>query len=196
MKKVILLFVLASSVVVSQAQVKFGGKAGLNLSTFSGDDADGAKSKIGFNIGALVDIPVSSNFSVKPELVFSTQGAKDEDDSDSKLNMNYLNVPVLAKYTSASGFFGETGPQLGFLMSAKSKFGGEDVDVKDGFKSTDFSWAFGIGYQMAESGFGVNLRYNLGLSNLPDEGEGSFKNSVFQLGIFKTFGGGATAHRK
>ena len=195
MKKVLLLFVFASSLIVSQAQVKFGGKAGLNLSTFSGDDADGAKSKIGFNIGALVEIPVASSFAVKPEVVFSTQGAKDEEGGDTKLNMNYLNVPVLGKYTSTSGFFAETGPQIGFLMSAKAKSDEVDIDVKDGFKSTDFSWAFGIGYEMLESGFGVNLRYNLGLSNLPDE-DAKFKNSVFQLGIFKTFGSSATTRRK
>ena len=196
MKKVILLFVFASSLIVSQAQVKFGGKAGLNLSSFSGDDAENVKAKVGFNIGALAEIPVGTNFSVKPELVFSTQGAKAEDLDDAKFNLNYLNVPLLAKYTSASGFFAEAGPQIGFLLSAKAKSDDVDVDVKDQFKSTDFSLALGIGYEMLESGFGVNLRYNLGLSDIPDADDASFKNSVFQIGVFKTFGPGAVTRRK
>lgn len=199
MKNLVLLLVFASTLTVSQAQVKFGGKAGLNLANFSGDDADDSKSKIGFNIGAFAEIPVASSFAVKPELVFSTQGAKSDETTfsdDVKLNLNYLNVPILGKYNSTSGFFAETGPQIGFLLSAKAKAGDEDADVKDAFKSTDFSWAFGLGYEMLESGFGVNLRYNLGLGNIAEDDDGSLKNSVFQLGIFKTFGTGAAVRRK
>lgn len=197
MKKVILLFVFASSLIVSQAQVSFGGKVGLNLSSFSGDDADNVKSKLGFNIGAFAQVPIAESFAFKPELVFSTQGAKsDEAGDDTKLNLNYLNVPLLGKYATSSGFFAETGPQIGFLLSAKAKSSDVDVDVKDEFKGTDFAWAFGIGYEMPESGFGLNLRYNLGLSNVPDASDASFKNSVFQLGIFKTLGAHATTHRK
>lgn len=197
MKKVILLFFFASSLIVSQAQVKFGGKAGLNLANIVGDDADDDfKTKIGFNIGAFAEIPVAANFSVKPELVYSAQGTK-VDNVDTKLNLNYLNVPLLGKYTSTSGFYGETGPQLGFLLSAKAKNDDNSTDVKDQFKGFDFAWAFGVGYEMAESGFGVNLRYNLGLANVPDgEGDASAKNSVFQIGVTKTIPTGGTARRK
>src|SRR5687768_6232748 len=143
MKNLVLLLVFASALTVSQAQVKFGGKAGLNLSNFSGDDADDAKSKIGFNIGGFAEIPVASTFAVKPELVFSTQGAKSDDNTfgDFKLNLSYLNIPILGKYNTASGFFAETGPQIGFLLAAKAKADDESEDVKDFYKSTDFAWA-------------------------------------------------------
>lgn len=187
MKKVLLSFFLAASFYGASAQVQFGVKAGANLSSLSGDDAEGLKAKIGFNAGAFAEIPVTEKFSVKPEAVFSLQGAKAEDVDDAKLNLSYINIPVLAKFNIAEGFFAETGPQIGFLMSAKQKFDGESEDVKDGFKSTDFSWAFGAGYEFAPN-FGANLRYNLGLSKLDEEGEAKIKNSVFQLGIFYKFG--------
>lgn len=198
MKKVILLFFFASSVIVSQAQIKFGGKLGLNIAGLTGDDAPDSKSKIGFNVGGFVEVPVAESFAVKPELVFSTQGAKSENDDDSKLNLSYLNIPVLGKYTTSSGFYGETGPQLGFLVGAKAKSDDGDADVKEFYKTTDFAWAFGVGYEMAESGFGVNLRYNLGLSSIADDGDADvkIKNSVFQIGVTKTFGTGGTARRK
>jgi hypothetical protein len=51
--------------------------------------------------------------------------------------------------------------------------------------TTDVSWAFGIGY-IAPSGFGVDARYNLGLTSISD-GDNSVKNSVFQLGILYQF---------
>jgi len=197
MKNLLLLLVLSSSLTVSRAQVKYGGKIGLNLSDFTGDEADEAKSKVGFNFGGFAEIPVADAFAVKPELVFSKQGAKTEITSvDSKFKLSYINIPVLVKYNTSSGFFVETGPQVGFLVSAKVKADNVLVDVKDQFKTTDFSWAFGLGYDIIEYDFGVNLRYNLGLVNIADGGNSDLKNSVFQLGVYKTFGTPGAANPK
>ena len=190
MKKVFLSFLLAASFAGASAQVQFGVKAGANIANMIGDDAGDAKSKFGFNAGAFVEIPVAEQFSVKPELVYSLQGAKaeiDELDEDVKTNLSYLNIPILAKYNISEGFFAETGPQIGFLMSAKAKAGDEDTDIKDAFKSTDFAWALGVGYELAQ-GLGFNARYNLGLSKIGEEGDAKVKNGVFQFGVFYKFG--------
>ena len=189
MKKIFLILVCASTFAVANAQVSFGVKGGLNLSNVVGDDAEGAKAKVGYHVGLLAGIPVTSNFSVQPELVYSAQGAKYEEagEDDVNLNSGYLNIPVLAKYSAASGFYGVTGPQLGFLLSAKAKQGDDKTDVKEFYKSTDFSWAFGVGYKTS-SNLGFDLRYNLGLSSLDKDDEGKVKNSVFQLGVFYLLG--------
>jgi hypothetical protein len=83
------------------------------------------------------------------------------------------------------GFRAETGPQLGFNVSSKNtSFTGDQARLND-VKSTDFSWAFGLGY-LTQSGFGLDARYNLGLSNIaiPDYG---IKNRVWQFGVFYQF---------
>lgn len=190
MKRVLLVLVCAASFTALNAQVKFGANAGLNLSNIVGDDAGDLKMKPGFHVGVHALIPVSTQFGVQPELVFSTQGAKDEDDV--KYNLNYLNLPVLATLTTASGFFAQAGPQIGFLMSAKAKADGESVDIKEGFKSTDFSLALGVGFA-GQSGFGAKARFNLGLSSLDEAGDAKVKNSVIQVGVIYNFGGGAVA---
>ncbi len=187
MKKVFLSFFLAASFYGASAQVQFGAKAGLNLASLTGDDVD-VKSKIGFNAGLFAEIPVSEQFSVKPELVYSLQGAKSDGEGDSKLNLSYLNIPILAKYNISEGFFAEAGPQIGFLTTAKAKYDGGSVDIKDNFKSIDFSLGLGLGYELSET-YGLNLRYNLGLSSIADDDDAKVKNSVFQLGIFYKFGG-------
>lgn len=192
MKRVLLVLVCAASFTALNAQVKFGIKAGANFANLVGDDAEGLKTKVGFNAGAQVQIPVSSSISVQPEAVISVQGAKGE--SDSKINLTYVNVPVMLTWTSPSGFFAQTGPQIGFLMSAKAKVGDESEDIKDFFKGTDFAWGFGLGFT-TQSGFGVNGRFNVGLSKIV-EGEGDMKNSVAQVGVFYNLGGGATASKK
>jgi hypothetical protein len=195
MKKVFLFFVCAAAITTAQAQTKFGIKAGANFASFAGDDADGAKTKVGINAGVFAEVPLASSFSFRPELVFSSQGAKSEEDGDDfKLNSNYINVPLLVKFISTSGFFAETGPQVGILASAKAKSGGVSVNVKDAYKSVDFGWGFGLGYQ-TPAGIGVNGRYNLGLSNVGDDDNSKLRNSVFQLGVFYTFGSGGVASK-
>lgn len=192
MKKVFLLFIGVASFATMQAQsTKFGLKAGANFANFAGDVED-SKMKIGLNVGAFAKIGLTEAISLQPELVFSSQGAKFEDpeEGDGKMALNYLNIPVLFQY-NFDGFYAETGPQLGFLMSAKAKPDeGEDVDIKDAYKSTDFSWAIGAGY-LTKSGFGFNARFNLGLSNLSEVeiDDYKIKNSVIQVGVFYAFGG-------
>jgi hypothetical protein len=189
MKKVLFVVAILVASVAVQAQVKFGVKAGGNLSMWGGDDADEAKSKFGFHIGALANIPVSSMFSVQPEALFSAEGAKFESGGDeASYNLNFINIPVLLQYNNPSGFYAETGPQIGLLMSAKLKFEDESEDMKELFKGSNFSWAIGAGYKMA-SGFGFGVRYNLGLSSIVDEDDVDIKQSNFAFGVSYTFGG-------
>lgn len=197
MKKGLLLFVCAIAIATaSQAQVRFGFKAGVNLANLTGDDVDGDM-KIGFNAGAVAKISVSEAFSIQPELVFSSQGTKStfefEDESyDVKMNINYINLPVLAQYNTG-GFIIETGPQFGFKMSAKTKVDGVGSEDMEGVKGFDLSWAIGAGY-LTQSGFGVNARFNLGLTSIA-EGDGKVKNSVIQIGAFYLLGGGGSAKK-
>ena len=175
MKKIILTAAAVFAFGFANAQdTKYGVKGGLNSSTLSG--ADGAKSIIGLNLGGFVEFKVSDKFSVQPELLYSMQGAKSDFGT---LNMNYINIPVMAKYAVADKFNLQAGPQIGFLMSAKF----DSVDVKDSMKSMDFGVNLGAGYDITEK-MSLDLRYNLGLAQTQKElaaGETAVKNSVIQL---------------
>ncbi|MBL7740609.1 MAG: PorT family protein [Chitinophagaceae bacterium] len=192
MKKVLVLVaavVLVSAVQAQKGSVKFGVKAGANISMWGGDDADESKSKIGFNAGGLVNIPVSDMFSVQPEALFSIEGAKyDGSPDDASFNLSYINIPVLFQYNNPSGFYAETGPQIGLLMSAKLKVGDESEDYKEFFKGSNFSWAFGAGFK-TKSGFGFGARYNFGLGNIADDEDADLKQSNLSFGLFYLFGG-------
>lgn len=188
MKKIILSLVLLAAITVVNAQVRVGVKAGLNLANITGSDANGFKTHANFHVGGLVNIPVSGGFSVQPELIYSGQGAKEEFEGESgKVNLSYINIPVLAKYTFNGGFYAETGPQLGFLVSAKEKIGGQSQDIKDQIKSSDFAWGIGVGYQ-SEAGFGGGVRYNYGLGKLDKNSNSKVYNSVIQIGVHYLFG--------
>jgi hypothetical protein len=185
-KKLILLVIAGFSLATVNAQVQFGIKAGANFASLT--NSTGGKTYINFNGGVLVKIPVADAFSVQPELVYSGQGIKGDGGS---LPLTYMNIPVMATYTLPVGVFFQTGPQLGFLLSAKIKTDGQpDMDIKSSLKSTDFSWGFGAGY-LTSMNVGFNFRYNLGLSNLGADG-GTSKNAVIQVGVFYLFGDSGT----
>ena len=169
-------------------EVKFGVKGGLNIATLGGD-AEDAKSLVGFHVGGFAEIKLSDKFAIQPELLYSTQGAKFEGtdgDADYDDKLDYLNIPVMAKYYVAEGFSLEAGPQIGFLLSAKE----DGEDVKDFYKSIDFGVNFGAGYDFTEN-LSAGVRYNLGLSNIydfPEEAEDFFgdvkgNNSVFSISV-------------
>ena len=193
MKKVFLVFVAVASAAIASAQIQYGVKAGYNLAniTQSGSSSEAVEAKSDFSAGVLVSIPLFSSCFLQPEVMYSGQGAQVSAlGQKDKLNLGYLNIPVLFKYQHVSGVFAETGPQLGFLLSAKDKFDGTTTDIKDQFETTDFSWAFGLGYKFTSMGLGIDARYNLGLTNLAkDSGDETIKNSVFQFGLFYMFGG-------
>jgi Outer membrane protein beta-barrel domain len=191
MKKILLLIFATSSIVFVRAQVQFGVKAGYNLTTLTGSRTTGFDSKSGFSGGVLAAVPLFNSFYLQPEIVYSGQGSSFTDGSQKiNLNYDYLNVPVLFKYQNPNGLFAETGPQVGFLLSAKGKQNGITEDIKDFTQSVDFSWAFGLGYKIPNINLGIDIRYNLGLTNTAkDLGDETAKNSVFQFGLFYMFGG-------
>jgi hypothetical protein len=193
MKKFFLFLVLSGACLATSAQIKYGVKAGMNLANVSGD-VEGNKMKLGINAGVFAKFSLTETISLQPELVLSTQGAKEKYSFegisvDAKNNLTYLNIPVLAQYNTASGFFAETGPQFGFLISAKAKSDEGKQDIKDGLKTIDLAWAFGAGY-LTKSNIGFNARFNLGLSNIADVdgNDAKMRNSVIQVGVFYVIG--------
>jgi hypothetical protein len=195
MKKVILSLALVAGIsATANAQARIGLKAGASLTNITGADAGDSNSKLGFHGGLVANFAFSDALSVQPEVLFSMKGAQDPDDSKNKLNLNYIDVPVMLQY-NADGLFFEAGPQLGILASAKSTNGTDDVDVKEVFKTVDFGYAVGLGYKL-ESGPMIGLRYNGGIANIPksvDFGsstiDAKIRNSAFQLYVGYMFGG-------
>ena len=185
MKKVVLFFAVAIAAFSANAQVKFGAKAGINIAKLGGDVSN-VDSKVGFVGGVNAQIGLSEAFAIQPEVLYSMEGAKS---GSSKLNLDYINVPVLVKYTipGTKGLGVYAGPQIGFLASAKSKSGSTTTDIKSQLKSTNFSGAFGAEYTFMEC-FVLSARYQAGFSDI-SKSTGSVKSNAFQITVGYTFGG-------
>lgn len=170
--------------IAQHSNVQFGVKGGVNISNFNDDAYGNSDGKVGLHLGGLAHIHVTRQFAVQPEAIFSMQGA--EFPNGAKYKLNYINIPVLGQYMFGEGFRVQTGPQLGILVSAESKFNDVEVDNDDNYKTADFGWTFGAGY-LSKTGLGVDARYNLGISDITKATASDVKNRVWQIGLFYQF---------
>ncbi len=193
MKKLLIITAIAlfGFVPVKAQDINFGAKAGVNFATITGDDVDSFDSRTAFHVGFVAEIVISDTFSFQPELLYSAQGSDYSDDEfgEGTVKVDYLNVPLMAKFYVGEGFSLEAGPQVGLLLSAKDVYDDEEDDWKDITKGIDFGVNVGVGYKL-EGGLNFGARYNLGLSDVNDDpdslGDSSYKNSVIQayVGFF------------
>jgi hypothetical protein len=185
MKKLTLTISILLLALYSYAQgISAGVKAGLNISnqnvSWNGSSID-TKAKVGIHLGGYAVIMLIENFGIQPEILFSMQGAK-YPDYDGKTMFNYLNIPILARYNINEMFSVHAGPQIGFLLSAKSEDNGDKIDRKDEFDGIDIGGAIGVNAEWP-SGINCGIRYVIGFSQISKDVEdlGEFKNNVFQL---------------
>jgi len=174
----------------SSEKFGIGVKGGLNVYNINNDDNTDYNSRVGFHAGLLGHLHLAPQLALQPEVVYSQQGVKyNVGNVETRLNLDYINVPLMVQYMFDNGFRLQAGPQVGFLLGAKSKFGSTEIDVKDQLNTVDFGIGAGIGYVHPPSGFGVDARYNLGLSNMNENSAaGKSYNRGFQLGVFYLFG--------
>ena len=182
MKKIIVSIVLVSLsfATVNAQNFHIGAKTGINLSSLS-RDVDGDKTRTSFHLGGMVEIPVMDALSVQSELLFSSQGVKSEFDSNSEIRLNYITLPIMAKYYVWETLSIEAGPQIGFLLSAKWEEAGQVDDIKNITKSTDLGLGLGLGYKLP-MGLNFGMRYFFGGNiNSVKDSPTKAKNSVFQI---------------
>lgn len=187
MKK-ILMILFTSTALYSYAQpVNFGLKAGANFTSIKQEDRPNSDFKTGFHIGALAHIHMDDKLAVQPEIFYSTEGGQNINNSDIKVNLNYVNIPILLQYMFANGFRVMAGPQFGILTSAKQDINDVETDIKDGLKSLNIGVPVGLSY-ITSSGFGVDARWVFGLSDINDEAN-SVKTQTqgAQVGLFYLF---------
>ena len=166
--------------------VNLGIKGGVNVYNVHNDNNTKYDQRTGYHFGLLGHIHFDSQFAIQPEIVYSAQGAKIWEYT--KYNLDYINVPVLFQYMFDNGFRLQAGPQVGFLISAKSKNDNNVTDNKNDLKPIDFGVSIGASYVVPSTGFGIDARYNLGLSNINKNSAVNSTNRGFQLGVFYIFG--------
>jgi len=185
-----------------------GLKIGLNITNFYGENVEAfedffseeVESKMGFCVGAFITYNILDIFAIQPEILFTTKGAKSEEELWGKtlkgsINLSYLEIPVLAKFIISTksnikpSFY--AGPSLAIKLSGKSRseYNG-DVNKEDleDVKGTDLGLVIGAGLDLNLGFLGqgkvtVDIRYTFGLTSISERSEVDVKNKAISLMI-------------
>ena len=172
---------------VSQAQIKFGIRAGLNATNISFEKMPNRSERYGYHIGIFSDVTVKPDYmSLQPELSFSIKGAGFEPPSGKQtLNMNYLDffLPVAFKM---SLFDIQVGPFASYLISKPDyTIFNENKVIIDAFKKVDIGLTAGLSVNINRLMIGA--RYNQGFVDVAKDNSrpflGSGKNAVGQVSL-------------
>ena len=191
---IVAMTVLAGGAASAQEQpAAVGVKAGMNFANlnFEGDGATvNLDQRKGFVGGLFVVWPATGRVALQTEALYSQKGAQmEEDGASGKIKLDYVDVPVLARFSSpvsgGTSFHVFAGPSFNFRVSAKAESSFEDEeeneDIDDDVERFDLGLVAGAGLEFGR--FVLDGRYTWGLSNInKDEADDvKIKNHVFAV---------------
>lgn len=145
----------------------------------------GAKNRLSFHIGAMYQINLSNNVAIEPGLLFSMEGSG-ASIVYHKGNINYLEIPVLAKYRVSQGFLNgfsfKLGPYIGYGVYGSADT--EGIANKDFFKlynRVDFGLQPEVAYKLGK--VSVYINYKRGMKKVDKYYQEKTRISNLRFGI-------------
>ncbi|WP_347217706.1 porin family protein [Chryseobacterium sp.] len=201
MKKNISLILLAAiSTLVSaqKSEISFGVKGGYSLSSmkFYGEKLD---SKSYFYAGIVAEKPISSQFSVQAEVLYTQLGGSasypwtqlvgnevvEVGNMKFDYKINQIQVPISAKYYFIPKFSASVGMNIGFNISSKTKIStmfDETTGESEGLKTVNLFPFLGAEYKITEKFF-VDARYNFNFFEMNKSNTIPTKVGFLQAGV-------------
>ena len=176
MKRLFLIFICGFFLIDSYCQTSFGIKAGVNIAhEKETNPIYTTKSHAFFCGGVYGNFNLLKKFYLDASLLYSGEGYHESYQSNGAnvtgvVTENRLEIPLLIQYHIVDGLFVETGPQAGFLLSAKGKYSNDanTLNFASNSNSFLFSWCIGGGYKLKTlvPGLGLEIVYAPGLSQV------------------------------
>ena len=156
-------------------QPRAGIKGGLNLSNLIVDDVTDRNARVGFHVGVYGQLFPSRAFTIQPEVNFSTKGNKITKevgmiDQETKFNLSYIDVPVLAVFKLGQVAEIHAGPYWAYLVGANIDADGDLSNTfrrvdRDNFDDWDYGLVGGLSFNLGK-GASLGARYNYGLNEI------------------------------
>ncbi|MBD0831647.1 porin family protein [Aestuariibaculum sediminum] len=186
----LIIFVIVTAKLIAQNNIRYGAKAGINLSGFhTGKSA--FTDNVSFNIGGLAELELSESFSLQAELLYNKKGGlisirnTNEPTISIDAKLDYIDIPIQAKFEFIKNLSFHFGPQIGFLIDSKGEIEypqnnkGEEVEFTN-TNTIDFALNGGLSLKFNESLF-LQARYSYGLIEIFKNDR--YKNSVVSLSL-------------
>lgn len=193
MKRIFFICTFLCAFFAAQAQWSFGVKAGLNSAKINYPGTiENPSNLTGINLGGVATYQLNKWFDLQAELTYNQLGYLEKDivlsdagepieDGDMKCRHHYISLPVLVKFFPIKGFNIQFGPQFGYMAGSQTKVNGYDEPINPDYNKSDFSLAFGVGYEF-DFGLFIDTRYMLGLTPTIHNME-SWENRAYSLSV-------------
>ena len=173
MKRQILTYTILACSYLAQAQISFGVKAGVNFNSISASSSIGGygyKSNVAFHVGVFGQLRLKEKFFLIPELQFNQRGAliNNPPSSDVRINLNYIDLPVLFSYQPVKQVNIDLGPNISFRTSATATDGNttNNVDKLYG-KDIEFGISTGLRFNLSDK-IAIIGRYYYGITTVDE----------------------------
>jgi hypothetical protein len=183
-------FLLIGVLAQAQAGFRLGVKAGANLNQISGQSFSDSYD-LSYHLGGFAEIDFTKKWGIQPELLWSqskstrTTGFNSiyqniiTPGADQQIQLDYILIPILLRYSVGKMLTLNAGPQFGILMNQNNNL---LVNGQDAFKKGDFSMV--LGAQLNLTTLRIYGRYNIGMNNINDiDSKEKWTNQQIQLGI-------------
>ncbi len=143
----------------------FGGgiTAGLSLNQIDGDTY-GGYSKPGVVAGFIVNRELGKKFTLAMELKFVQKGSRasynieTESGEYYRVQLNYIQLPLLGQYNFWNHFWGEAGLAYGYLINFKEEDDFGELPDPVPFKKSELAVLLGVAYDIPKTKLRVNIR--------------------------------------
>jgi hypothetical protein len=171
-KLIFLLPVLFQITFAMSQQISFGVKGGAQINNIFLNGPEQwtreTRALTSYHFGIFGKLNITKKIAIIPELQFIRKGyifdPKIYGYGEARVELNYLELPVILSYSPAKVFSLELGPTAGLKVSAKSSYYGNYID--DYYdQSVEFGLTGGIRFSFLRK-FSIASRYYYGLSRI------------------------------
>ena len=147
---------------------------GLNFCQIHGDSYSGFD-KLGLFFGTSVNARLNKKMSLELGFYFSQKGARHNSNPENgdfsfyRVNLNYIDLPILFKYQINSTYFVTAGPSFAYLFSYNENIDNTDMTGTYYFNKNEFGVNFGLGKIIKEK-FYVEIRASNSIIPIRDYG--------------------------
>ena len=173
---IVFCLIIFSEGIINAQKFKFGLLVGLDIANAHLTDKPDIEGDlrmyypmIAFNANGFIEFKSTGFVGFSTEPGFIQKGGlqkydKDNKDDDVRIQLNYIQIPILVDLYMSNKLFLSIGPELAYMINARAKSKDNSYDISNLYDNEfEISGLIGINYNIIEK-IDVGLRYSHGLS--------------------------------
>lgn len=150
-------------------------------------DGYGGFNKVGISAGAFVLLGFNETSALRIDMLFAQKGSRNKPDTEAgdfttfKLQLDYIEIPVLYSWTFRDEISFEVGPYAARLVNSGQENNGNDFEINPPYNDWDIGACAGFSYEITPRLLGV-ARYTQSILPIRDKPSGAQQTTTWNAG--------------